>query len=140
MSISRPFAGLPGKDNGLDIEGLAVTGDRVYLGLRGPVLRGWACVLSLVVESAGRIDHRPRTAIAQESRAVRKHFLDLGGLGVRDLIVDGDDLVVLAGPTMLLDGPVRLLRWPGGAKAGAASLVRSGGTRAHLRIALRQRQ
>ena len=41
-----PFAGIPGKDNGLDIEGLAVTDDRVYLGLRGPVLRGWACVLS----------------------------------------------------------------------------------------------
>ena len=54
-----------------------------------------------------------------------KHFLDLGGLGVRDLTVDGDDLIVLAGPTMLLDGPVRLLRWPGGAKADAATLVRS---------------
>src|SRR5512141_1438607 len=50
-----PFAEIPGKDNGLDIEGLAVTGNRVLLGLRGPVLRGWACVLELDVESAGRV-------------------------------------------------------------------------------------
>jgi hypothetical protein len=41
-------------------------------------------------------------------------------------MVDGDDLVVLAGPTMLLDGPERLLRWPGGAKADAPGLVRAG--------------
>ena len=28
-------------------EGIAVSGDRIYLGLRGPVLRGWAFVLEL---------------------------------------------------------------------------------------------
>ena len=39
------FTGIPGKDNGLDIEGLAVKADRVYVGLRGPVLRGWASIL-----------------------------------------------------------------------------------------------
>ena len=42
-----PFLDIPGKDNGLDIEGIAVHGDRVYLGMRGPVLRGWAFVLEL---------------------------------------------------------------------------------------------
>ena len=46
-------------------------------------------------------------------------FLDLGGLGVRDLCPDGDDLLVLAGPTMALSGPVgapvagRDRRWGG---------------------------
>ena len=34
------FLAIPGKDNGLDIEGLAVANDRVFVGLRGPVLRG----------------------------------------------------------------------------------------------------
>jgi hypothetical protein len=120
-----PFAGIPGKDNGLDIEGLAVTDDRVYLGLRGPVLRGWACILSLVVESAGTLTTGRALQLRRNPEPFVKHFLDLGGLGVRDLGVDGDDLIVLAGPTMLLDGPVRLLRWPDGAKAGAATLVRS---------------
>jgi hypothetical protein len=40
----------------------------------------------------------------------------LGGLGIRDLVEQGDDLLVLAGPTMSLDGPVTLFRWKGGAK------------------------
>lgn len=43
----------------------------------------------------------------------RKHVLDLDGLGVRDLCPSGDDLLVLAGPTMDLDGPVRIYRWHG---------------------------
>jgi hypothetical protein len=44
----KPFIGIPGKDNGLDIEGLAVTSQgQVFVGLRGPVLRGWALVLEL---------------------------------------------------------------------------------------------
>jgi hypothetical protein len=120
-----PFAELPGKDNGLDIEGLAVTGDRIYLGLRGPVLRGWACILELRVEAAGGLTTGRALKLRGNPDPLGKHFLDLGGLGVRDLMRDGDDLIVLAGPTMILDGPVLLLRWPGGAKADAAGLVRA---------------
>ncbi|MGW4801813.1 DUF3616 domain-containing protein, partial [Nonomuraea sp. NPDC004297] len=49
----------------------------------------------------------------------RKHFLDLGGLGVRDMCPDGQSLLLLAGPTMNLDGPVRVLRWrPGRGRVG----------------------
>ena len=32
---------------------------------------------------------------------------------MRDICVDGDDLLVLAGPTMNLDGPVAVFRWRG---------------------------
>ncbi|MEN3334702.1 MAG: hypothetical protein V7641_4067, partial [Blastocatellia bacterium] len=45
-----PFLSIPGKDNGLDIEGLAARGNRLFVGLRGPVLRGWAVILELAVE------------------------------------------------------------------------------------------
>ncbi|MGN9845549.1 DUF3616 domain-containing protein [Nonomuraea sp. H19] len=107
-----PFLALPGKDNGLDVEGIAVVSERVYLGLRGPVLRGWAVMLELRLEDAGKGRLRVR-------EPYRKHFLDLGGLGVRDLCPDGDALLLLAGPTMDLDGPVRVLRWrPGPARQG----------------------
>ncbi|WP_435875646.1 DUF3616 domain-containing protein [Nonomuraea jabiensis] len=99
-----PFLELPGKDNGLDVEGIAVVSERIYLGLRGPVLRGWAVLLELRLEEAGRSRLRLR-------EPYRKHFLDLGGLGVRDLCPDGDSLLILAGPTMDLDGPVRIVRW-----------------------------
>lgn len=98
---------LPGKDNGFDIEGLAVLGERVFLGFRGPVLRGVAVVLELSLETSanaltlGLIGKAP----------YKKHFLDLRGLGVRDLIFCGDDLLILAGPTMSLEGEMALFRW-----------------------------
>ena len=105
-----PFLSIPGKDNGFDIEGLAVFAGRLLLGLRGPVLRGWAGVLEIAVEADG---HELRLAPLDDAGTkLRKHFLDLGGLGVRDLHFDGGDLYVLAGPTMVLDGEIRLYRWP----------------------------
>ncbi|GAA3470146.1 DUF3616 domain-containing protein [Nonomuraea roseola] len=110
-----PFTAIPGKDNGLDIEGLAVVGDRVLLGLRGPVLRGWAVVLELDLREDG--PHRLKLG------GYHKHFLDLGGLGVRDLCPYDGDLLLLTGPTMSLDGPVRIMRWDGtGAPVPVADL------------------
>jgi len=50
--------------------------------------------------------------------------LDLEGLGVRDLCPHGDDLLILAGPTMDLDGPVRIYRWHGAATADIPTIVR----------------
>jgi hypothetical protein len=46
-----PFVDVPGKDNGLDIEGLAVHGMRAFVGLRGPVLREWCCILELRLDA-----------------------------------------------------------------------------------------
>jgi hypothetical protein len=54
----------------------------------------------------------------------RKHVLDLAGLGVRDLCPHGDDLLVLAGPTMDLDGPVHVFRWHGAMSVDAPTVVR----------------
>jgi len=99
---------IPGKDNGIDCEGLAVAGDRVFIGLRGPVLRGWAVVIELEVGDGPSIELSP---IGPGERRYRKHFLDLRGLGVRDLCRQGDDLLVLAGPTMELDGRTAVFRW-----------------------------
>lgn len=106
------FLAIPGKDNGFDIEGLARADGRLFLGLRGPVLRGWAVILEL--EPRGR--KHLRLDPLEGKRPYLKHFLHLGGLGVRDLCRQGDDLLILAGPTMSLDGPVRVLRWRGGAR------------------------
>ncbi|MCV2419600.1 DUF3616 domain-containing protein [Paucibacter sp. DJ2R-2] len=106
-----PYMAIPGKDNGFDIEGLAVDGRRLLLGLRGPVLRGWSALLEIAVETRGE---QLRLAPLDESGTlIRKHFLQLDGLGVRDLHFSGDDLYILAGPTMVLNGDIRVFKWPG---------------------------
>jgi hypothetical protein len=119
-----PFLPIPGKDNGLDIEGIAVRGDRVYLGLRGPVLRGWAFVLELRPYVTDDDPDRLRLRDFADGLPYRKHVLDLEGLGVRDLCPDGDDLLILAGPTMDLDGPVRIYRWHNAARTDIPAIVR----------------
>jgi hypothetical protein len=115
-----PFLPVPGKDNGFDIEGLAVNGERVFVGLRGPVLRGWACLLEVHPVDAG--DHLELEPV-DKRLPYRKHFLNLGGLGIRDLLVLGDDILILAGPTMALDGACAIWRWKKGAVGGAPSDV-----------------
>ena len=105
-----PYMAIPGKDNGFDIEGLAVDGQRLLLGLRGPVLRGWSALLEIAVEAHG--DQLRLVPLDESGTLLRKHFLQLDGLGVRDLHFSGDDLHILAGPTMVLNGDIRVFKWP----------------------------
>lgn len=110
------FSEIPSKDNGIDIEALAVREDRVFAGLRGPVLRGWAVVLEFRVKET-----RP-PALALNG-GVKKHLLKMQGLGVRDLTLRGSDLYLLAGPTMDLDGPSAIYRWKNALKAKEEAVV-----------------
>ena len=121
-----PFLAIPGKDNGFDIEGLAVAGERLFLGLRGPVLRGWAVILEVEPEEDSKQPFTLRLKpIGPNQRLYRKHFLQLGGLGIRDICAQGADLLILGGPTMDLDGPVTIFRWPGGTAPKGESVVPS---------------
>jgi Protein of unknown function (DUF3616) len=99
---------LASKENGFDIEGLAVFDRRLFLGPRGPVLRGWAMLLE--IEPERRREGTLELVEIAPGKPYRKHFVDLDGLGVRELSRDGDDLLILAGPTMALDGPLRIYR------------------------------
>jgi hypothetical protein len=121
----RRFLKLPAKENGFDVEGIAIRGERVLLGLRAPVLRGWALVLGLELEpdGDGLLALRPSGVDGQR---YHKHLLDLGGNGVRDLARDGDDLLVLAGPSMDLDGHCAIWRWHGAWSAPGDGLVPQG--------------
>jgi hypothetical protein len=100
-----PFTKLPAKEGGLDIEGIAVCGERIALGLRGPVIATHAVLLEFEVECKkdGHLE-------LSEDTLVRR-LLALGGLGIRDLKRCGDDLIILAGPTTGLSGPCTLYRW-----------------------------
>ena len=114
-----PFLSIPSKDNGFDIEGLAAAPNgRLFLGLRGPVLDGWACILEIHV--AARLDRNNELTLRKITRSspsaaprtlYRKHFLDLGGSGVRDLCRAGRDLLILTGPPMRGKGESKVRRW-----------------------------
>ncbi|WP_207426221.1 DUF3616 domain-containing protein [Pedobacter sp. SYSU D00535] len=117
----KHFLKIPGKDNGFDIEGIAVRKDKVFLGIRGPVLRGWAVILELRVEEL--TDNYFRLKPDKKHRLYKKHFLHLEGMGIRDLQVLNDDLLVLAGPSMDLDGTIAVYRWKNGLKQEDESIT-----------------
>jgi hypothetical protein len=114
------FLEVPAKENGFDVEGIVVVGDRIFLGLRGPVLRGFATVLEIAV-AAGKRGALTLAPVGEAAAGYRKHFLALDGLGIRSMLARGDDILILAGPTMDLDGPVRIYVWRGAAAGGAPS-------------------
>lgn len=105
-----PFVDTPSKENGLDIEGLEAKGMRIWLGLRGPVLRQHAVILDMEMKVTKSGHLKPRKL--ENGRRYRKHLLDTTGQGIRDLAFDGDDLLVLTGTVMAGDGPSVVLRWP----------------------------
>lgn len=111
-------AGLPSKENGLDIEAIAVHEDRIFLGLRGPVLRGMAIILEIATEekALGVLKLKELESKTGENkregnkRDYRKHFVDLNGFGIRDLCFHKDDLIILAGPTMQNRSAMQIFR------------------------------
>lgn len=126
MPFLQGTSPIPGKDNGLDIEGIACIGpDHVLIGLRGPVMRGISVLLELrfrVVESAGKAARLLLEPTGPDGRRYRRHFLDLCGHGVRDLCWDGKDLLILAGPAVAIDSPPNVYRWSAARKRmGAAA-------------------
>jgi hypothetical protein len=106
----KNFLKIPGKDNGFDIEGLALDGSRIFLGLRGPVLRGWAIILEIETKEVDKHTLELKS-IGPKGKKYKKHFLDLAGMGIREITPAGKDLLVLAGPTMELDGTIAVYRW-----------------------------
>lgn len=101
----------PAKENGLDIEGIAVAENaaahqtKVFLGLRGPVIGPYAIVLEIDVRETESALEIVKPA---ELPACRPHLIHTAGLGIRDLAWHNDGLAVLTGPTMDMDGPFEI--------------------------------
>jgi hypothetical protein len=97
--ILNLYTYVPSKENGIDIEGLAVKDGRLYVGFRGPVLRG-----NFVPVISFEFDRSDDYELA---------FVQLGGRGVRDLLAVDDGLLILAGPIGDGDASYKLYDWNG---------------------------
>ncbi|WPP50765.1 DUF3616 domain-containing protein [Catalinimonas niigatensis] len=117
----KNFMNIPGKDNGFDIEGLAIHKKQIFIGMRGPVLRGWAMIVEIQIEdvSDGYFHLKPDN----QGKLYKKHFLHLEGMGIRDLRVKEEGLLILAGPTMDLDGTIAVYHWNQGLKQQTEAIV-----------------
>jgi hypothetical protein len=93
------FVGVPSKENGIDIEGLAFRDGRLYVGFRGPVLRdNYVPVMTLEFD-------RPKQYVLK--------FVRLDGQGIRDMVAIADGLLILSGPVNDAPGPFCLWWWDG---------------------------
>ena len=81
----KPFAMLPGKEGGINIEGLAARDGKLFVGFRSPVLKNDAVPVMVT------------TFDKPETNELR--FIHLGGRGVRDLTAVQGGFLVLAGPS-----------------------------------------
>ena len=104
-NLLEPFMHLPAKENGFEVEGLAILRGRALIGLRGPVLGQHAMIISIEFKETASGFLKPRKI---NGKRYRLHAIDLGGFGIRDLLVQGDELLVLAGPTQAIEGVARI--------------------------------
>jgi Protein of unknown function (DUF3616) len=82
--ILGPFTKIPSKENGTDIEGIAVKDETLFLGFRGPVRReNFVPVMVLQLD-------RP------EDYELR--FVNLDGHGIRDITAVENGFLIIGGP------------------------------------------
>ncbi|KAI9135321.1 DUF3616 domain-containing protein [Acaryochloris sp. CCMEE 5410] len=98
-TILSRFLNIPSKENGIDIEGLAADNKYLYIGFRGPVLRG-NFVPVMVTTFDDLLDYELR-------------FVQLAGNGIRDITRVQDGFLLIAGPVGDGLGPYQLYFWNG---------------------------
>jgi len=110
----------PGKEGGLNIEGLAATQDgRLLIGFRNPVRNGKALIIPL---------NNPRKVLDGEKPSFGDPFeLDLGGLGIRSLEhwPAAKEYVIIAG-SFEDGGRFQAFRWSGQANGSPRPIENAG--------------
>ncbi len=94
-----PFWGIPGKENGIDIEGIAFRDGLLYLGFRGPVLRDNLVPVMLLT--------------FDQPKRYQLHLVCLDGQGIRDMVALDEGFLIISGPVNDATGPFCLWWWDG---------------------------
>jgi len=99
-TLSR-FTNIPSKENGVDLEGLAVRDGVMFIGFRGPVLRdNWTPVMVC--------------AFAKQIHDYELRYINLNGHGVRDIDTVEGGFLILSGPNGTGPGEYFIWFWDGG--------------------------
>ena len=101
------FQPIPSKENGIDIEGIAVNEkkDEIYIGFRGPVLRGNFTPVMVLTLDEGKFKQKK---LKHELR-----YVNLGGLGIRGLTRTDGRFLILGGPVGDESLSYHLFSWDG---------------------------
>lgn len=95
----KAFCEIPSKENGVDIEGLAVKDGWLHVGFRGPVFRdNYVPALRLRWEEPDKYELL---------------YVRLGGRGIRDLAAVSDGFLILAGPVGDGTDSYQIYHWDG---------------------------
>ena len=98
--VLHPFSRIPSKENGIDIEGIAAKDGWLYVGFRGPVLRGnFVPVMKLKFDDPEKTNELL--------------YVQLGGRGIRDITKVSDGFLILAGPVGDGGDSYQLYYWDG---------------------------
>jgi len=98
--VLKTFSQIPSKENGIDIEGIAVVDDWIYVGFRGPVFRNnYVPVLKL------KFDDAENTASLL--------WVNFGGGGIRDMAKVEDGFLIISGPVGDGPGAYSVHHWDG---------------------------
>ena len=96
----KTFSEIPGKENGVDIEGIAVDDGWIYVGFRGPVFLGnYVPVLKFTFE--------------QPVSSAELLLVKLEGGGIRGMANVDDGFLLVSGPVGDAPGPYQVYHWNG---------------------------
>ncbi|MEM9487282.1 MAG: DUF3616 domain-containing protein [Cyanobacteria bacterium P01_F01_bin.116] len=101
----KRFIDIPSKENGIDIEGLAFQKKSLFLGFRGPILRG--NYVPVMVISSDVLES------SKKSPDYEIRFVQLNGGAIRDMTAVEDGFLIIGGPMGDAPGPYGIYFWDG---------------------------
>jgi len=106
FGLSEASLYAPKEEDGLNIEGLAATPEgHLLIGFRNPIPSGRALIIPML---------NPKEVVEGQAASLGEAIqLNLGGLGIRDMVFYGGTYLIIAG-SYKADGRFELYRWSGG--------------------------
>ena len=107
------FQVIASKENGIDIEGIAADGDdKLYIGFRGPRLRGNYVPVMVLQPKVGKEDDF-KEKFREKDAALELRYVNLDGLGIRGMAAVEKGFLILGGPVGDEPLPYHVFFWDG---------------------------